>query len=474
MASAPTSTGILGAIVARKRLDVAARLGGFALDEYRSRAEPTRRSLAEALARPGTRFIMEVKRASPSGGALNRAADPEAQARAYRGAADAISVLTDAPFFHGSLDDLAAARRAFDGPILAKDFIVDLRQVAEARIHGADAVLAILSVLGPAQAGEVIAEARRLGMDVLVEAHGEEEVRQAVALGAPLIGINNRNLGTLDVDLGVTERLARLVPDDRLLVSESGINERADVARLAPQADAFLVGSSLMRAPDPALAARRLAFGRVKICGLTDAGDARAAAELGASYAGMVMVPQTPRAVTRGEAMPIAQAAREAGILSVGVFRNERLMDVALTARALDLDVVQLHGAEDPAYIGALRNLLDGRIEIWGVSPVAAANPPVRAAADRTLFDTAVNGRVGGTGRSFDWSLLNGADYLDQSILAGGLTPENVRAASRVGAFALDVCSGVEAAPRRKDAERMRTFFDGLRLPSRQEQATCA
>ena len=474
MAETPTPDGILGAIVARKRLDVAARLGAVSVEALRSRAEPTRRSLIAALSGPGARFIMEVKRASPSGGALNRAADPEAQARAYRGAADAISVLTDTPFFQGSLDDLAAARRAFDGPILAKDFVVDLRQVAEARLNGADAVLAILSVLGPDRAREVVEEARRLGMDTLVEAHSEEEVRQAVAIGAPLIGINNRNLDTLEVDLGVTERLARLVPQDRILVSESGIGVRADVERLAPYADAFLVGSSLMTAPDPALAARRLAFGRVKVCGLTDPDDARAAAELGASYAGMVMVPNTPRAVTRGAAAPIAQAAREAGLRTAGVFRNEKLMDVALTVRALDLDIVQLHGDEDPFYIGALRNLLEGRVEIWGASPVASAAPPPRAAADRTLFDTSVKGRSGGTGQVFDWSLLETVDGLDRSILAGGLTPQNAGAAARLGAYALDVSSGVETTPGRKDVERMRSFFDALRVPSRREVQPCA
>ena len=470
MASAPRPTGILGAIVARKRLDVAARLGTSSLDDLRSRAEPTRRSLAAALSRPGARFIMEVKRASPSAGALNPALDPEAQARAYCGAADAISVLTDAPFFNGALEDVAAARRAFDGPILAKDFVVDLRQVAEARIHGADAVLAILSVLGPRQAGQVIEEARRLGMDALVEAHGEAELRQAVELGAPLIGINNRNLATLEVDIGETERLARLVPEDRLLVSESGIADRADVERLAPHADAFLIGSSLMMAPDPALAARRLAFGRAKICGLTNADDALAAAKAGASYAGIVMVPQTPRAVGRGAAMPIVQAARECGIRAVGVFRNERLMDVALTARAVGLDVVQLHGDEDSAYIAALRNLLRGRIEIWGVSAVGSTPPVPRAGADRTLFDTRLGQLNGGTGTTFDWSLLGGVDAVATGILAGGLGPANARAAAQVRAFALDVGSGVESAPGRKDAGKLAAFFEALRLPIRGEQ----
>src|ERR1700754_5187288 len=230
--------GVLGEIVARKRVDVAARLAGGVPS-----AETTRRSLRAALARPGARFIMEVKKASPSEGAIRAKADPMAQALAYKGAADAISVLTDGPYFGGSLADLAAVRAVYDGPILAKDFVIDPRQVAEARLHGADAVLAMLSVLDDDEARAVMAAAGALGMDVLVEAHDEPEVRRAVALGAPLIGINNRDLKTLAVDLATTERLSRLIPADRTVVAESGIAARADVERLAPHADAFLVGT---------------------------------------------------------------------------------------------------------------------------------------------------------------------------------------------------------------------------------------
>src|SRR5688500_17685728 len=182
--------GVLGEIVARKRIDVAARLDGISIDELRSRAQPTRRSLRAALARPGARFIMEVKRVSPSEGTLRAGADPAMLARAYRGAADAISVLTDGPYFGGSFADLAAVRAASPVPMLCKDFIVDPRQVPEARRHGADAVLVMLSVLDDADARAVMDEARRLDMDVLVETHNEEEVRRAVALGAAIIGIN--------------------------------------------------------------------------------------------------------------------------------------------------------------------------------------------------------------------------------------------------------------------------------------------
>ena len=464
--------GILGQIVARKRIDVAARLGTATLGDLRSRAEPTRRSLRQALARPGARFIMEVKRASPSQGMLREGVDPAALARAYRPAADAISVLTDGPYFGGSFDDLAAVRSHYNGPILCKDFIVDPRQVAEARLYGADAVLVMMSVLGDEEARAVLAEAQALGMDALVEAHDAGEVRRAVALGAQIVGINNRDLRTLEVDLARTEELAGLVPADRLVVSESGIGSRADVERLAPYADAFLVGSSLMRAEDPAEAARVLAFGRVKVCGITNAADLDMAAASGAAYAGLVMVPNTPRAVGLGRAETILSQARSE-VRSVGVFRNEKLVQVALAAQALGLHAVQLHGEEDAGYIRGLKAMLPEGCEIWAAGAVGRDVPQPRLGADRTLFDTIVDGRSGGTGQAFDWSRLEGRGDLRNGLLAGGLNPANARAASRIGAFALDVGSGVEAVPGWKDSTKVSAFFEALRLPVRRELQSC-
>ena len=457
--------GALGAIVARKRQDVASRLGATSLAELRARATPTRLRLADTLARPGARFIMEVKKASPSAGALREAIDVAAQVTAYAGAASAVSVLTDGPFFGGALDDLAAARHGFAGPILAKDFIVDPRQVAEARLHGADAVLVMLSVLDDGEARAVMNEAALLGMDVLVEAHDAAEVGRAVALGARLVGINNRDLRTLSVDLSVTERLAPLVPGDRLVVAESGITTRADVTRLAPHADAFLVGSALMRADDPGEAARSLAYGRVKVCGLTNAADLDMAVAQGASHVGLVMVPSTPRAVTIAEAATIFGTARSRP-RRVGIFRDAPPAEVGATARLFELDAVQLHGGE-PA--GTYRAALPDETEIWAVERMDGANVGARNGGDRILFDSG----AGGTGRCFDWSKIAGRPELMRGLVAGGLNPGNARAAARLGAWALDVGSGLEAVPRWKDSNRVADFFEALRLPVRGETASC-
>jgi indole-3-glycerol phosphate synthase/phosphoribosylanthranilate isomerase len=308
-------------------------------------------------------------------------------------------------------------------------------------------------------------------MDALVEAHDEEEVRRAVALGAELIGINNRDLTTLEVDLDTTERLAGLVPGDRILVSESGIGSRADVERLSVHADAFLVGSSLMRAEDPAAAARALAFGTVKVCGLTNAEDIALAAASGASYAGIVMVPGTPRAVNSSAADRLAMAAAEAGIPLVAVFRNEKLAEVAQLAHRLRLRAVQLHGQEDSSYIGALKTMLPDGCEIWAAGEVSDSEP--RHGAHRRLFDSVVGGVSGGTGQTFDWSRLAGHRDLAGAVLAGGLNPQNAEAASKVGAYALDVSSGVEQTPGEKDPTRLQAFFEALRLPVRHEVKQC-
>ena len=439
-------TDVLAAIVERKLADVACRLKSFDA----TAAEPTRRSLRAVLSRPGARFVMEVKRASPSGHQARHSL--EAALRAYAPVADAISVLTDTPYFGGSLGDLPAVRADFSGPILAKDFVVDPRQVTEARLHGADAVLCMLSVLGDDQARNVLAEAERLGMDAIVEVHDEPELARALSLGAGIIGINNRDLKSLKTDLAVTERLAAKVPDDVLLVSESGISGRADVERLAGMTDAFLVGSSLMASEDIGQAARAMVTGRVKICGLTHMDDVRLAGTAGATHAGFVFVPGTPRAVEATDAAPLIEGAHAAGSRPVGVFRDAPASAVIAAANDLGLAAVQLHGREDAATIEAIRADFDG--EVW-----TASAPGQDRGGDRLLFD---NG-PGGTGLQFDWSQLHGVPRLAGAFLAGGIGPDNGRAAQGTGVYGLDVGSRLEIAPGRKDPQRIVALFDALR-----------
>jgi indole-3-glycerol phosphate synthase/phosphoribosylanthranilate isomerase len=422
-------------------------------------------SLERAMARPGARFIFEIKRASPSEGAIRGDASATAIARVYEGVADALSVLTDGPRFQGSLADLAEARRVFSGPVLAKDFFLDPRQVVEARLHGADAVLVMLSLLGDAEARAIMTEARRFGMDALLEVHDEGEMRRAHALGSTFIGINNRDFRDLSVDLNTTRRLASIA-GGRTLISESGISSRADVESLAPLVDAFLVGTSVMRAGDPAGTARALAFGQVKACGLNRVEDIAAARA--AAFAGLIFVESSPRFVTRALAEPLAAAARDYGIKPVGVFRDQPAETISAIASELHLAAVQLHGREDAATIALLRRSLPEDCEIWSAVDASADIGP--RGGDRLLFD---NG-AGGSGQCFDWRRVADHPQLGQAILAGGIGPANARAAAAVGAFAIDVGSGVDERPGLKSAEKIARLFDALRPASRQELAQCA
>lgn len=455
--------GVLGEIAVAKRAELAQRYDGVSIDALRSRASPTKRRLAEAMARDGARFILEIKKASPSGGSIRPNADVAKLARGYAGVADALSVLCDRRYFGGSLDDLRTARQAFDGPILAKDFLIDPRQVADARIAGADAILVMLSLLDDAAARAMIDEAARFGMDALVEVHDEGEMRRAIALGAPLIGINNRDLRDLSIDLSTTERLGRLAPD-RLLISESGISSRADVESVSDRVDGFLVGSSLMRAPDPAEAARELVFGRVKLCGLNRPEDFAAAAC--ATHAGLVMVPGTPRAVTLGQALRLAPLHPA----PVGVFRNAAAGEVAEAALILGLAAVQLHGDEDAAYARSLARRLRPGCEIWKAIEVGRSVPERFDAADRLLFDSGPRG----TGKSFDWALVRDHPDLDRAVVAGGIGAHNARAAQGLGAYAIDVGSAVDERPGRKSPRKIAALFEAMRPASRERLRACA
>lgn len=252
----------LETVVERTHAEVAARKRNLPASELEQRLGPARRGrpFSEALIDEGISLIAEMKRASPSRGPIRPGASVSEVVRAYQEAgARAVSVLTESEYFGGSLDDLVEARAACDLPLLRKDFVVDEYQLLEARAAGADAVLLIVAALSTDHLGHLIAVASDLGMDTLIEVHDEEEVETAVEAGAEVLGINNRNLHSLEVDLETTFRLLADVPAGTVVVAESGISQREDVERLEQAGvDAILVGETLMRADDPVRAVREL------------------------------------------------------------------------------------------------------------------------------------------------------------------------------------------------------------------------
>lgn len=452
---------VLAGILQQRRSAVAERRSRVPLAAVERQVTGATRSLAAALARPGLRFILEIKQSSPSTGPLRPAFDPGEIADAYDSVADAISVLTEPNFFHGSLDHLRLVRKRTRLPVLCKDFVVEPYQVVEARAAGADAILLMMSVLDDAGYRECAAAARQLGMDILTEIHDEPELERALLLDARIIGINNRDLRTLAIDLTTTERLALSIPRDRMVVSESGIRNRADVDRLSSCARAFLVGSEIMRSENVGQAARRVVYGSVKVCGLTRPDDAVAAYRCGATFGGLVFAPESRRVVTEDKA---ARVSRAAPLAWVGVFVNPEPARVVELANRLHLSAVQLQGDETPAFVSGLRAMLPASCEIWKAVPVRDRIPArAETGADRLVLDSYHPAQRGGSGQRFDWGLLRDVSDRSQFVLAGGLTPENAHRARSLGCGALDVSSGVESAPGIKDENRLNAFFGALR-----------
>ncbi|MDR2528291.1 MAG: bifunctional indole-3-glycerol-phosphate synthase TrpC/phosphoribosylanthranilate isomerase TrpF [Synergistaceae bacterium] len=454
----------LDAIVARQRAEVALRMERLPYFQLRGMTSPTSRRFGEALRKPGPSFILECKKASPSEGLIRKNFDMAEIAVAYRHTADAVSVLIDGPYFQGSFEHLRQAREALSQPLLAKCFVTCPYQVCEARFHGADAVLLMLSVLDNVIYGECAAEVKRLGMDALTEVHDEAELERALALGAEVIGVNNRDLKTLKVDMGAFARLAGKIPPGKTVVCESGIGSRQDVLRILNagfHADAFLVGTLLMKAERIDLAARRLIYGGVKICGLTSPKDAVKAYQSGASFGGVIFAEESPRRVSEVAAWEIRQASP---LPLAGVFVNQESSDVARIASSLGLAAVQLHGEESEDAVVALRDRLPESCEIWKAVRVEGGNNGKSISAgraDRVLLDSFDKSVRGGTGRRFDWTLLEGDKT--RTILAGGIDANCAFQAASLGCFAIDVNSGVEDAPGKKNHKKIERLFENIR-----------
>jgi len=269
---------------------------------------PSTRSLYDSLGAPEPSVIMECKSASPSLGSILPDYHPDQLAAVYSRYAAGISVLCEPDFFNGDYDHLATVHRSTYLPVLCKDFIVDKVQIQAARYFGADAILLMLSVLTDEEYTQLSNFAHTLNLDVLTEVITEEEMTRATRLGAKIIGINNRNLNDLSVDISRTEALTRFAPTGVRLISESGIRTKKDIDRLGSVVDGFLVGTNLVRKGDVDTNARILLYGANKVCGLRSTHAAQAARAAGAVYGGLVFEESSPRQVSRETAASIIKA----------------------------------------------------------------------------------------------------------------------------------------------------------------------
>ena len=380
----------------------------------------------DALSQPGLGAIAEIKRRSPSAGDLRPDADPVVIAPAYAAAgAAAISVLVDERF-GGTWDDLRAARSATTAPLLAKGFFSTDEHLRTAKEAGADAVLLLLRDLDDGETARLMELAESLGLDTLVEAHDAAELDRGIALRARVLGVNARDLSTFAIDRKAQLELVARIPADRIVIAESGIQTRAQgaAAELAG-ADAVLVGSTLMRAPDPgAKLAELISRPLVKVCGLTREEDVAAAAEAGADLAGFILVPESPRAATG--VLPVPD-----GMLSVAVWVGE--------AGDAGADLDQVHSVEEGKVRGREAALLRGDEEVARVLdlPWEGTDP------DHWRVAAEAQGRI---------------------VLAGKLGPDNVRAAiAAVQPWAVDAASSLESAPGIKDHDKVRRYVEAAR-----------
>jgi indole-3-glycerol phosphate synthase / phosphoribosylanthranilate isomerase len=381
---------------------------------------------ADALAAPGLGAIAEIKRRSPSAGDLRPDADPARIARDYAAAgAAAISVLVDERF-GGTWDDLRAARAATDAPLLAKGFFSTEEHLRTAKEAGADAALLLLRDLDDGTAARLLGVAADLALDTLVEAHDAAELDRAVTLGAPVIGINARDLSTFAIDRSRQLELVARAPRDRVVVAESGISTRAQgaAAELAG-ADAVLVGSALMRADDPAgKLADLLRRPLVKVCGLTREEDVAVAAEAGADLAGFVLARESPRAADA--VLPVPDE-----LLAVAVWVGE--------------------AGESPAELDQVHEREEGKVRGRDATLYRGGEPVAR------VLDLPWDGDDSG-----HWERAAGAE--GRVVLAGGLAADNVAdAVRRVRPWAVDASSRLESAPGIKDAAKVRAYVEAAR-----------
>ncbi len=344
--------------------------------------------------------------------------------------------------------------------------MVDPYQVYLARHYQADAILLMLSVLDDEEYQHLAEVARSLQLGVLTEVSNEQELERAIALQAKVVGINNRNLRDLSIDLDRTKQLAPKLPKGTVIISESGIYNHQQVKELSQYANGFLIGSSLMAEDNIELAARKVILGENKVCGLTHPEDSASVYQAGSVYGGLIFVEKSPRFVDIEQARIVMSGAP---LLYVGVFQNHSLEQVVTTANALKLNAVQLHGDEDQHYIEQLRRALPEQCAIWNAYGVSSSEPSLipelnSTHINRHLLDAKVGSQSGGTGKTFDWRVISDLLNNEKNImLAGGLTPDNAQQASQLGCLGLDFNSGVESAPGKKDSQKLQAAFKALR-----------
>ena len=410
-------------------------------------------------------FILECKKSSPSLGDFCPDFNLEKIVSCYNDRADAISVLTEEFFFKGSFEYLKQVRKLTEKPILCKDFIIAKEQIEIAKKIGADAVLLMLSVLTFDKFLELYNFAKELNLDVLTEVANEAEAKFAVEHHIDIIGINNRNLHTLTIDLNNAKKLYPLFPKDTVVISESGIKTHRDIVNMLPIKN-FLIGSALCSEIDIELKANSLLYGFNKLCGLTDKAGIETAINNKFYLAGLIFAPQSPRCINLDRAAKLAlNPIYKSKINFCGVFKDADLDTVVEIVTKLCLKFVQLHGKESPEYIKTLHEKCPKLTIIKALGMSESLNnedyllfKEYAAKADLLLLDS----KNPGSGKEFDKSLIPDFINKDKTIISGGIGPSNIASILTLNFCGIDCNSCLESAPGKKDPELTRKLFDRI------------
>ncbi|MDP3970377.1 MAG: indole-3-glycerol phosphate synthase TrpC [bacterium] len=436
----------------------------------------SKHSLVDALTgKDKVNVIAEYKTASPSGGVLIEQPNLEKIIASYiSGGATAISVLTEQDFFLGNLSRLSYVKSMVDVPVLRKDFIIDPYQIYESKVQQADAILLIANILSAEQLLEFSQLAKELKLDVLFEIHDEQDLEKVLACKPRLIGVNARDLSTMEVDLRRINKLIKKIPDNITIVAESGITTKQDIDHLKDLGvSAALIGTTLIKSDDPQGKLHEL-LGiddnkqfvakqqcKVKVCGITNEADAFLAVQCGANYLGYILnYPNSSRFISISDASKIIKSVSllYPDIKHVGVFVDATVDTITRMQKQLDLDVVQLHGDESIEEVRAIGNVEKWKaVEIHHTSDVSLIEKYIDD-VDAIVVDAGK-----GSGKRIDHDILQQIKFSKQLVLAGGLAPDNVRMlVADYRPAIVDVSSGVEAMPGKKDRAKLEAFFEAV------------
>ncbi len=420
------------------------------------------RSLKKALTGGrGRHFILECKKSSPTLGDFCRDFSLDRLLACYESRASAISVLCEEHFFKGSLDYLRYVRERTSLPVICKDFIIDEVQLEAAASAGADAVLLMLSLLTRERFLELYEKASALGLEVLCEVDSREDAIFARDHRIPVVGINNRDLRVLKIDLQKARDLAPIFGPETTVVSESGIASHEDLTSMAP-INAFLIGSALSGADDVFFAANTMLYGVNKLCGITTMEALDAAIEGHAAICGLIFARKSPRCVTLDFAKECVRRGHPQTRFAA-VFVDEDPEEAARIVRESGCDYIQLHGSEDPDYIARIRALLPG----VGIIKAVKIRQPSDFEACRALAPHCdlmlLDSTAPGSGTSFDWNAI--PDFIDRrrALISGGIGLENLRDALSLGFAGVDMNSRLEGEKGIKDPTLVRKAFGIIR-----------